>query len=60
MVAKILKVHADQICHALSWLDEFKSIFSYKVYLHLSFVFSVGTVLVEFRHYLLAVDCNVS
>ena len=48
LVAKIFKVHFDQVCHALLWLDQFKSILSNKVHFHLSFVFAVWTVWVEF------------
>jgi hypothetical protein len=60
LAAKILKVHVDQICNSISWPDEFKSIVSNELYLHLSFIFTVWTIWVEFRHDLLAVDCNAS
>jgi hypothetical protein len=59
LVAKICKVHFYQVCYALPWLDQFKSIFSNEVHLHLSFVFAVWTVRVEFRHQLLRVDLHM-
>lgn len=59
LVAKTFKVNFDQVCHALPWIDHFKSILSNVVYLHLSSVFAVWTVRVEFRHQLLRVDLHV-